>query len=152
MREILFRGKTHGDEDEPGEWIYGDLETHVKDQMRIVCQVKQTSENSLYFSSMVIPETVGQFTGFHDYNEKRIFEGDIAKCITQCDEEGIGEIVFSEGRWVVDYQVGNFNSEFLSLYLELEEYNRYSFQVIGNIHENPELLELSDQKVPESES
>ena len=137
MREILFRGKTYGDEEEPGEWVFGDLETHVKDQVRIVCSVKQTSDSSLYFSSMVIPETVGQYTGLKDKNEVKIFEGDIVTV-----NWGFMELYLTENKYDRPFAVEMRNYEYapFSRFLPQPE----CITIIGNIHDNPDLLEVQD--------
>ena len=125
MREILFRGKT-----ERGEWIEGFyikdvIETYIYDKYR------NTRMQS------VIPETVGQYTGLTDKNGKKIFEGDIVKA--QDDVFGspfcdgiIGKIVYDECAFFIEPK-NPVDSQ--RLFDECAVY-----EVIGNIHDNPELL------------
>ncbi|EAE3443143.1 hypothetical protein E1313_06355 [Listeria monocytogenes] len=88
-----------------------------------------------------IPETVGQFTGLTDKNGKKIFEGDIIEII-EIDAFGNldwnrlkGKVMFSEGAWLVTDN----RSFAIPLWSEINE-----IEVIGNIHENPELLEVAE--------
>lgn len=88
-----------------------------------------------------IPETVGQFTGLKDKNGKKIFEGDIVEII-EIDAFGNldwnrlkGKVMFSEGAWLVTDN----RSFAIPLWSEINE-----IEVIGNIHENPELLEVAE--------
>ncbi|HDU3339538.1 TPA: hypothetical protein RFL22_000806 [Listeria monocytogenes] len=89
------------------------------------------------FAYKVRPETVSQFTGLTDENGKKIFEGDIVEII-EIDAFGNldwnrlkGKVMFSEGAWLVT-DSGSFA---IPLWSEINE-----IEVIGNIHENPELL------------
>ena len=130
MREILFRGKRLYD----GEWVYG----FIVKMFGIHCITDKDDENTAY---EVIPETVGQYTVLKDKNGKRIFEGDIMKQkdITHKGEIQIeGEkylVTSSSGCWFgickkTDYKRSIFLSELCNI-----------GEVIGNIHDNPELLE-----------
>ena len=130
MREILFRGKRTDN----GEWVEGYLcECHHKDTGKYDYAIQEMFENG-YIMHEVIPETVGQYTGLNDKNGKKIFEGDICKHRSNYS----GNTVIS----VVTYTDGHFlalvceNSGF-----ELSE----KLEVIGNIHDNPELLEVQHE-------
>jgi len=131
MREILFRGKR-----KDNEWKFGFY--YETEMAHIILDYDGHNTQTL---NGVIPETVGQFTGYEDFSKNKIFEDDIVKVISQLEETGIGVIRFICGEWVVDYQGGEFDAAGGSLYQELFDHNRYSFEVIGNIHDNPELLE-----------
>jgi len=71
MRKIEFRGKAK----DTGKWVYGDL-IHKHGQVFIRSYNKNEMRDIL-----VIPETVGQFTGFYDIKNKKIYEGDIIEWI-----------------------------------------------------------------------
>lgn len=128
MREILFRGKRKDN----GEWVYGAYykQEHIYGYEKVVhCIItsKDVLSNDLGLDyEEVIPETIGQYTGLTDKNGKKIFEGDIAK-----DNYGnIYRIIFSD--------MGYFCAEnyiFWEFITDLGE-----IEVIGNIHDNPELL------------
>ncbi len=124
MREILFRGKT-----DTGKWVYGDLSQHKTGKKFIKC-------GSAISSFEVIPETIGQFTGLTDKNGKKIFEDDVVKVTDDNGETnlcscGIGCVIFYYGSWYIDEEVND------GLY---DVSNIYYLDVIGNIHDNPELL------------
>ena len=128
-REILFRGKRTDN----GEWVEGYLcECHHKDTGKYDYAIQEMFENG-YIMHEVIPETVGQYTGLTDKNGKKIFGGDICKHRSNYS----GNTVIS----VVTYTDGHFlalvceNSGF-----ELSE----KLEVIGNIHDNPELVEVQN--------
>ena len=125
MREILFRGKR----EDNGEWVYGNL-IYRRIWETDICVIRVFDSGfDNYEEYDVIPETVGQYTGLTDKNGNRIFEGDICKHRSNYS----GNTVIS----VVTYTDGHFlalvceNSGF-----ELSE----KLEVIGNIHDNPELL------------
>ena len=126
MREILFRGKRKLG----NEWIEGGIYYQKSDDVKEeAIYIIGSSLNDVGSAYEVIPETVGQYTGLTDKNGKKIFEGDICKHRSNYS----GNTVIS----VVTYTDGHFlalvceNSGF-----ELSE----KFEVIGNIHDNPELL------------
>lgn len=155
MREILFRGKRKDN----GEWVEGSLilTTSVKEKTYIVdscyCYDECIDEDGYAdFDRLnafeVIPETVGQYTGLTDKNGTRIFEGDIISIPFEEDrfpyEENIvyyekAEVYFDTEHygWYVRY----FDDDSLSLC----EYDDCDITVIGNIHDNPELLKVGDE-------
>ena len=121
MREILFRGK----DNISGEWITGFLvsEKHIGNWVE---------------SHPVIPETVGQFTGLTDKNGKKIFEGDIVKIRRAYLNAGYEEDCFYKVAWHKywnGWALINIRDT-QSCYLD----NVIQGEVIGNIHDNPELL------------
>jgi uncharacterized phage protein (TIGR01671 family) len=162
MREILFRGKRKDN----GEWVEGGIYHNSEDE--IVFIIKDTGLGYHEFIE-VIPETVGQFTGLYDKNGKTIFEGDILKQKTTSEFAKVssfewecygivrfgyydwneGEAGYASIGWYIEplksvsinpknYLEENIQAG-LNQYDILNKY--YPMEVIGNIHDNPELLE-----------
>jgi len=141
MREILFRGKRLDN----GEWVYGDLS-----QPQYNHPEKSLIYDETAWDNEVDPSTVGQYTGLKDKIGKRIFEGDIVRFTSD-------PIRYSECGTVV-FRKGCYEIEYLPEYSNVPYYHRigkvgtwremnasgtitYEYEVIGNIHDNPELLE-----------
>ena len=143
MREILFRGKRIDN----GEWVYGNLNygtieiKSIKDSYYISDFDVNPWDKKFY---PVIPESVGQFTSLTDKNGKKIFEGDIIKIVPDydySDDYSISKVYSYNGVFCVDYHGDDFDSTALGF---LEDYlPDGDFEVIGNIHDNPELLEVT---------
>lgn len=121
MREILFRGKSKKSE----RWIYG-----------FYGEKRDTHEQQIIRKNdccciIVIPETVGQYTGLTDKNGTKIFEGDIVTVFLKDGTEK-GYIRYREAgcrfQFMGDKCIG-YNID-----------NTTDFEVIGNIYDNPELL------------
>lgn len=127
-REILFRGK-HKDN---SEWKYGDL-IHAVRRSETVCWIKEGSGDFGRQTYAVNPDTVGQFTGLHDGNRQRIFEGDI--CAVRYRYSALSEfrVVFRDGAWTLLNKNGK---HYIPLYSVL----KMDIGVIGNVHDAPEFL------------
>ena len=122
-REILFRGKRVN----TGEWVEGSL---IGNDV-IVGKIVEFEED--YFCTefwyKVDPETVGQFTGMTDKKGKKLFEGDVYSM----GEKNILYVVIFDKSQFIGKQVGNRSLAGL-------EYWKSDIEIIGNIHDNPELL------------
>ena len=130
-REILFRGKDFLKE----EWMYGDL---VKTKNFVA--IKKT--NGDYFHpTQVSPNTVGQYTGLKDKNGKQIFEGDILGYIGKrkdnMNKVYRRKVVFHEGMFAL---LSKELPAYSALNYHCMEDGRSAWSVIGNIHDNPELI------------
>lgn len=139
MREILFRGKRVDN----GEWVEGYF-TKARDYLtdeKEFCVIFPTdltlfphSEFSSY--EEVIPKTVGQYTGLKDIHGTKIFEGDIV----------------DTRRWYVAYaaDVGASYGMTAGWYIQRDDFESWAelecvdnYEVLGNIHDNPELLDTA---------
>ena len=142
MREILFRGKRKSNR----EWIEGsaiNTQYDVKGNKHIYIGVFKTSEGYPLMKFIewfeVIPETVGQYTGLTDKNGKKIFEGDYIVCRQAIEGNFIDEHI---EMGYVEMKHGAFGLHRKQGYYRpfkdwLED---YEYEVLGNIHDNPELL------------
>ena len=147
MREILFRGKTI----KTGKWVEGLLwKKKYKSNKWFISCFPDKDDNEECF--VVDPETVYQFTGLTDKNGVKIFEGDIVRwddddeCISVIrydiesaafviDEYGINGCLMEYG-W--DETAGGFGKIETNGF---DDYSNLDFEVIGNIFDNPELME-----------
>lgn len=135
-REILFRGK----QPDNGKWKEGGFFFYNS----VPC-IMMDADNPYaegWYWMQVVPETVGQYTGLTDKNGKKIFEGDIVRHYHKVDVGEPDDFVIGLVRW---------NEKFLSWERtsESSEHFPYDFvrlshrcvyEVVGNIHDDPELL------------
>ena len=130
MRTIKFRGKSI----DSNEWLYGDL-VRSSDMERCAILV---NDRELYDECEVYPLSIGQFTGLYDKNGREIYEGDIIGC----DKPKIKHLIFyneKEGRFMAALN-GDIENYFIGVCGLDSDRWMSSKEVIGNIHDNPELL------------
>ena len=132
MREILFRGKRTDN----GEWVYGWL-GHLNcynPQAKTISSVyftEITEDHDTRLNIIVDYKTVGQYTGLTDKNGKKIFEGDI---VTN-PKGDIGRVTWYEEHCA--FMIYSITEN--KVYWLFD--NDFSLiEIIGNIHDNPELL------------
>ncbi|WP_180968258.1 YopX family protein [Cytobacillus massiliigabonensis] len=120
MREIKYRGKPIEDYGDI-KWFVGSLILSYEDELAY-------SEADGQGTVPVEWESVGQYTGLRNIHNKEIFEGDVLQ-----DDENF--------KWIVKYKLGSFVAECSELMAEqlLNTINLYC-KIIGNIYENPELI------------
>ena len=132
MREILFRGKRTIN----GDWVYGDfVRGNERKSLRDSIFVYD-SETQSFNDYEINPSTLGQYTGLKEKNGKRIFDGDIVK-VLQGKDKDIAYVGFENGAFMLYPKTGNIYERTLWEYW----YNDWDVEVIGNITDNPELLE-----------
>lgn len=145
MREILFRGKRTDN----GEWVQGDLLLDQDlEQAQIVWFDYKSTEDGVERDgdgAIVIPETVGQYTGLTDKNGRRIFEGDIVR--TKKYGKVVGHVNVNDyDTFQVVYEPAIFR-----LVNPTRGFNlvgqAIDWEVISNIYDNPELLEVKQNEM-----
>lgn len=142
MREILFRGKPKNEveykvlrelceDDCKNGFVYGSLIVNRNKCYICTMIIQFRSGIGSYIPTMieVIPETVGEYTTLTDKNGTKIFEGDIV--LLKGDEEPY-QVAFDESCFQV---YGN------SICYVMDNFYDHDIEVIGNIYDNPELLE-----------
>lgn len=132
MREILFRGKRCYN----GEWTEGSL---LRDTEQNEAYIAECFEDKAAYVRQVIPETVGQFV-LPDKNGKEIFEGDIVK--TKYGRLCI--VVWFSSPAYCGWDLNPIGSAENCIGTKAPDrsdlYKSCNLEVIGNIHDNPELL------------
>lgn len=143
-REIVFRGKgVHN-----REWLEGNL---LIDALNGIHKIVVLHNHVFGITEMytVSPSTVGQYTGLTDKQGVKIFEGDIVEYQFDNDDETypskrtekrIGRIFYSEWRASFSVTAGRNGSDRLNNNLFSYVRNGNRVKVIGNIHDNPELI------------
>ena len=125
IREVIFRGKRTDN----GEWETGSLVI-----IRDGCSDKEVfiADKMTGYHTPVIPETVGQYTGLTDKNGVKIFEGDIVRAFTRFSEIYVSPVAYHDGTfWFKNWSWTKFLFKFEKI------------EVIGNIYDNPEILETA---------
>lgn len=132
----------HGKRVDNGEWVEGDLIRNLIYDGR----EKEMRIGDIYFEHngdihgtavyKVIPESVGQFTGLYDKNEKKIFEGNIVR---------VTERIYGYKSTYHSYvEEVKFYSKGVAVFLPFDNSDMVEVEVIGNIYDNPELLYNGD--------
>lgn len=136
-REILFKAKRKDN----GEWVEG----YLMDENYINVPFNDYDACGRFDDPIEIdPETICQFTGLTDKNGRKIWENDIVKCPKRKEEYELYRVVWRKD--FADFGVEPIKPKFeakypMGLSKELTIYGR-DYEVIGNVFDNPELLEV----------
>ncbi len=126
-REYLFRGFTGN------KWRYGSLINYKSDELSILSEPFDyygSEATQIYRRCNVIPETVGQYTGLTDKNGTKIFEGDLVVYLDNELGSQPNEIIFRGGSFHARCTITN----------DYGDVYGFAFEVMGNIHQNKELI------------
>ncbi|MCY8924322.1 YopX family protein [Bacillus atrophaeus] len=149
MREIKFRGKPIEDYGDV-KWFYGNAVINYDDKLAYIEADRQG----------YVPvewESIGQYSGLKDKNGREIYEGDIIHCVhwffdgNEVEEHFTASVGFRDGSFTLE----NINSRYYSDYTGEDNgkgicwigdinYCEEDYEVIGNIYEDPELLEAAE--------
>lgn len=136
-REILFRGKRKNN----GAWI-NDSETYIRDGDGI-----WLSDEDLHVVT-IRDDTLGLYTGLTDKNGKKIYEGDIVRVNLFGKVYYTGKIVYSDKNAAFEFLqyvlVGIYSGKAAG-HEKMSAYDKSQIEVIGNIYDNPELLEMEQE-------
>lgn len=153
MREILFRGQTRRKGEKvymgtgkpvDGNWVYGGI-TQGTGDFSVMYSYDPVEKHVVY------TDTIGQFTGLTDKNGKKIFEGDIVVSKYSNGEICcIGDVQFDFGVFGVEWSHNKKNRGMVGSFGQKHNLRKFddgfakNVEIVGNIHDNPELLEDED--------
>ena len=137
MREYKFRGKSTV----CGYWVYGDHlkndnKTYIISEFEDLYGEQDVCDTIDYYE--VYPKTVGQYTGFHDRIGNEIYEGDMIKMVIKEFESYEDTTGYTE-----EYIIKVDKKLISRIILKIDDPTQFEkFEVIGNIYDNPDLLEV----------
>jgi uncharacterized phage protein (TIGR01671 family) len=149
MRKILFRGKRTDN----GEWVCGyyvlrkrpyfkdkgvNFEHIIYDNLVIDDFNDKQFVDTIPITYSVDPETIGQYTGLTDMNDRKIFEGDIIifDYIDYEDERGVVQ-------W--DSDIAKFIITFSTFTIDFDNVYGRELEIVGNVYDNPEMMEKIEE-------
>ena len=134
MREILFRGKRADN----WQWVNGFYAHELQGGHFISADEGAWYDGPMLSYVEVIPETVGQYTGLDDKNDVKIFEGDVVRYLNSI-ESGNGVVIFDACAFLFNW-IDSDETDSLLRHFQCSE----ELEVIGNVHDNSELMEVGN--------
>lgn len=131
-REILFRGKSIGMD----IWLYGKLFNYgltAPSNVPCISVCVPTSWQEAYNFYRVHPNTIGQYTGLKDKNGVKIFEGDVVII----GEKLKAKVIYYDGAFRMQSEFSPTPIDTTDMGYMMRE---FSVRIIGNVHDNPELI------------
>lgn len=129
MRLIKFRGK----EIETNQWVYGDL-LQCPEKYPTIRMWEEAYPIARSVDFVVIPETLGQFTGLHDKHGKEIYEWDVLK------ENNTSKYLIE---WRAEIASFVMRKNLTDQWYDIEFAQH--IKIVGNIHDNPKLLKGGEE-------
>jgi hypothetical protein len=142
MRDILFRGKLERETSTgecAGDWVYGGFMLGKDGRPYVM----EKCGKVLRFHP-VVPETVGEYTGLTDKNDSPIFEGQIVKLTAPKHRPQNAAVVFKDGSFMLEMEARG--------YTFLSGCDSSQLGIIGNVHDNPDLLEKIERETGTSDA
>jgi len=148
MRKYKFRGYSK----RLKSWLYGSLVYANKKYYILpnsndenIIKIKKYNRHLLVQAKeenrLVAPESIGEYTGLKDKDGKEIYEGDIVGVVNQINKIDFKRIVrFDEGMFGIEDEFGGFQPLFAYVIDDFDKGSHFCLK-LGNIYENPELLE-----------
>lgn len=125
MKEIEFRAKGLYKD----RWYYGYYVEYKKPMQHYIIDLDETVMDTQH---LINEDTLGQYTGLKDINKTKIFDGDLLYYhnANHDKEDGVMEVIFEDGAFMISGDI----------LVPLHETYCWELEVVGNIHDNPELL------------
>lgn len=152
MRTIKFRAQCSA----TTEWVYGlpTTETTISNSISHISQFSGDERKFGRHNVKINPDTVGQFTGLHDKNRKEVYEGDVVRIVFNQNANSYNgsNVNLTEHICIVEYNAAmagfclrNTTDKTPNKHnFKVISFNHYRLrdvkEIIGNVHENPELL------------
>jgi hypothetical protein len=138
-RTIKFSGKSVN-----GDWCYGLLSESQGKSMQPPKGFYISNKCGMPWAYQIRPETVGQFTGLKDKNGKEIYEGDIIERRLLPTKRICTRSIVKYADRHAAFAINDINGSIIEDHLDSILQMEYEIEVIGNIHDNPELLKQEE--------